>query len=645
MSRTQQSPDARVRAENIGGIESTDVTLEPGVTILTGRNATNRTSFLRGLVAACGSDRASLKSDAERGSVTVEIGETTYTRYLSRTGDSVRFEGDPALDDSTTADLFAFLLASNEARRAVVTGADLREIIMRPVDTESIEAEIDRLETERRRVEREIETLDSLDAEIRRLDSREDELRREIDELEAQRDELRAIVDGADDAVDDQRERRTELEGVLGRLQTVRSDLERTRFRLETERESLSSLRGERSDLERELDGVEVGDANTDDLASKADRLRGQIDELNNGLTDLRAIIEYNTDVLDGKADVVDDALGPTSDGESVTNRLVDSDSITCWTCGSDVDRRQVTRTTERLRELATERRSRRSELRSELESVEQRITEAQRRRTRRDDLESRLGTVEAEIDSRTESVEELKGERARLADEVESLERETEALRDDARSDILDAHRELSEVEFEIDQRRDEVETVARERAAKRRAKDRREELRAERDDLAAALTEERTRIEDVETEAIDAFNREMETLLDLLGYDNVERVWLERVERTVARGRRSAEETRFDLHVVRESSDGAVYEDAIDHLSESERKVVGLVFALAGYLVHDVHETVPFILLDSLEAVDAARIATLVDYFEQFPTYLVVALLPEDAAALDDEYARIHW
>jgi len=29
---------------------------------------------------------------------------------------------------------------------------------------------------------------------------------------------------------------------------------------------------------------------------------------------------------------------------------------------------------------------------------------------------------------------------------------------------------------------------------------------------------------------------------------------------------------------------------------LSESEREVTGLVFALAGYLVHDVHETVPF-------------------------------------------------
>lgn len=65
--------------------------------------------------------------------------------------------------------------------------------------------------------------------------------------------------------------------------------------------------------------------------------------------------------------------------------------------------------------------------------------------------------------------------------------------------------------------------------------------------------------------------------------------------------------------------------------------------MFALAGYLVHDLHETVPVMLLDSLEAVDSDRIARLVDYFAEYPDYLVVALLPDDAAALDDDYERV--
>jgi len=58
---------------------------------------------------------------------------------------------------------------------------------------------------------------------------------------------------------------------------------------------------------------------------------------------------------------------------------------------------------------------------------------------------------------------------------------------------------------------------------------------------------------------------------------------------------------------------------------------------------LVHDVHEQVPFILLDSLEAIDSNRIASLIEYFQTHASYITVALLPEDAAALSDEYTYV--
>jgi uncharacterized protein YhaN len=95
--------------------------------------------------------------------------------------------------------------------------------------------------------------------------------------------------------------------------------------------------------------------------------------------------------------------------------------------------------------------------------------------------------------------------------------------------------------------------------------------------------------------------------------------------------------------LHIIRQTETGATYEDTVEHLSESEREVTGLVFALAGYLAHKVYETVPFMLLDSLEAIDSGRIAALVEYIEEFSEYLVVALLPEDAAALSEEHRRV--
>lgn len=73
--------------------------------------------------------------------------------------------------------------------------------------------------------------------------------------------------------------------------------------------------------------------------------------------------------------------------------------------------------------------------------------------------------------------------------------------------------------------------------------------------------------------------------------------------------------------------------YEDTDDHLSESEREVTRLIFTLAGYLPYNVYETVPYILLDSLESIDASRIATLSKHFGKDCDYLLVALLSEDA------------
>ena len=108
-------------------------------------------------------------------------------------------------------------------------------------------------------------------------------------------------------------------------------------------------------------------------------------------------------------------------------------------------------------------------------------------------------------------------------------------------------------------------------------------DELRDERATVAEALTDKRTKVEQIETEAVDAFNDHMAAVLDILEYQNIDRVWIERTERTVREGRQKVEKTVFELHVVRTTENGTAYEDTVEHLSESEREVVGLVFALA--------------------------------------------------------------
>jgi chromosome segregation ATPase len=594
-------------------------------------------------MAALGSDAASLKGDADEGFVRLEVGDRTYTRTLKRRGDAIVTEGDPYLEDATLADLFAFLLETNEARQAVARGDDLRELIMRPIDTEAIQSEIEQLENEKRRLDQQISELDSLDSRLPELERERTDLREQI---ENKRDELEAKeaeIEDADANVEQSREERAELEEKLDELKGARSDLEDVRYDLDAEVESIEALREEREELEEEREEIpdELDDGSSID-AEIAD-LRDMMQSLDSSINELQTVIQFNEDMLEGTSADVAEALRDGGDSGAVTDALVESDTVVCWTCGSEVERSQIESTVDRLRDLRRDKLDQRNELRDRIDELEDERAELDAERRRRDRLDDRLDSIESELERRADRREELKERRDDLTADIEELEADVEKLEERDYGDILELHREANQLEFELGRLENDVESVEDEIAEVESRLDEREDLEDRRDEVSAELTELRTRIERIEREAIEEFNTHMETVLDILDYENLDRIWIERTEKTVREGRRKVQKSVFDMHIIRSTADGTTYEDTIDHLSESEREVTGLVFALAGYLVHDVHETVPFMLLDSLEAIDSGRIAKLIDYVSEYADFTVAALLPEDAAALDADYERV--
>lgn len=645
-------PVARLQASNVGGIDETSVQLEAGVNVLVGRNATNRTSFLQAVMAGLGSDRATLKGDAESGAVELELGGETHERRLRRVGGDVVFEGEGLLEDATLADLYAFLLESNEARRAVARGDDLREIIVRPVDTDDLRAEIDRLEATKRDLDRELDDLEDVEA---RLTNRQ----RRVEELERQREALRDDLEAARESLDDAEAEASEGSGALAELKAVRSDLEDVRFRLRTERESLASLREQRADLRERRDDLPAGDADVADLADRIESLRERQATIDREVNDLQSIVRFNEDLLSesgGVHDDIADAVGddevpvagrgaadePRSDGGTVTDALVEGgDEDVCWTCGSRVPEAHIESTVEQLRALRERKRSQKADLTDELEALTERRSEARESREERAAIESSLRDVETEIEDREERVAALEAKLEDLEVEVTDLEAAVEDAGDHQAA--VDHAKRVNELSVEHERVEADLadvrETVAdlEDRLAER------EQLAERRAAVVETLSELRGRVDQLERDAVEAFNEHMETVLAVLDYGNIERIWIERTTGSVGDRRQSVDDSEFELHVVRASDDGAAYEDTVDHLSESEREVTGLVFALAGYLVHDVHEEVPFVLLDSLEAIDAERIAALVDYLGEYAEFLIVALLPEDAEAVETVDNRV--
>ena len=629
----------RIEVRNIGGIDKAEATLPPGVSILTGRNATNRTSFLQALMAGLGSKRCSLKGDADEGSVTLEIGDDRYTRTLTRRGESVVFGGNPYLDDPELADLFAFLLENNESRRAVARGDDLREIIMRPIDTDRIDAEIESSKRKREGLEAEIDRLEEIERDLPELEAKRREKQAELASTREELKSLRDQLDGLDTGVEESRSRKQELEDTFQRVRDARSELDDLEFDLETERSTLAELEAERDELKERLAGTDDPDENLDRLAGRVDELRRRKLALDDTVSELGSVISFNEEMLEGEGLDVDDGVGSDDPTEALT---ADGETV-CWTCGSEVDTSQIESTLARLRELRSAKLDERNDVRSEINELTDRQSEIRSKQKKLERAERRLSEVETETETTAERIDDLEEQIEAKESEITDLEAEAEEIDVEDHDEALELHREANRMELQVERLEGELDDIDKEIAEREAAIEERESLQKEREELTDRLTELRTRVDRIEEDAVEMFNDQMETVLDILEYDNLDRIWIDRRETEVREGRQKVTRTRFDLHIVRSSADGTAYEDTVDHLSESEREVTGLVFALAGYLVHDVHEVVPFVILDSLEAIDADRIARVVDYFRDHADYLEAALLPEDAAALPESYTYI--
>ncbi|WP_254280450.1 archaea-specific SMC-related protein [Haloarcula marina] len=629
-------PDASdsltIAVENIGGIRSLQVTLDPGVSILTGRNATNRTSLLRATGAALGGSSGELKADADEGSVALSFDGTEYTRTYERDDQSIRVGGTPYTDDGILVDQYACLLADNPARVAVERGdrAALREFVMAPVDTAEVKATIER-------IQRDIEALRSDLEEAREQANRRPDLEKRLGARREELAEVRSALHSVRETVAEYEadaDTAEAAEAVVEDLRSVREEYERVRQQLETQRSALESLETQRASVADDLANLTEPDADRDQLEDEISRLQRRERDIANTINNLLSVVEFNEGLTD-------EGVLPTADSDDDVSAALDPQrqTVECWTCGTRVERQQLDAQLDSLREVIDEKRRERNELNDEIRERRSALDKIRAATDQRQSLSDQLADIDAEITERESRIEALEERATEQRDRIEELETDAAASNDIRDSDLLEQYQRLSELEYERGQLEEQVESLEAELQSAREAAERTAELEARIEERRADRTDARNRIADLERRAVETFNEHMATVLDLLGYENVERIWIERrVE-----GTEDVDESAFALHVVRSTTDGTVYEDTVDHLSESEREVIGFVVALAGYLVHDVHETVPVMLLDSLEAIDADRIAALVSYFAEFVPYLVVALLPEDAAALPSRYDRI--
>ncbi|WP_323173501.1 archaea-specific SMC-related protein [Natrialba sp. PRR66] len=621
--------ELHISVQNIGGITDGELTLSPGVTLLSGENASNKSSFLRGLAAVLGGPTPPVKSDADRGRMSLRTDENEYFLELSNeNGDPTVTDAERFSDRTDLCELFVALGETNPIRQRLLADGDVYELLMQPVDTAEIEAEIERLKARKDRLDERLDELDRSEDRLPTLRTRATTLREDREEIETALREKREEIDA--------REAETDGNDVLDDLKEKRSERESVRDRIETQREAIRSLEDELEAVREQHDepGTAESPRDVDTVESEIEGLHHQKQQLTSTINALSPIVEMNDQLLDDEREIPEEMKSD----EIVAELDPSSRTITCWTCGSTVEREEIAEQVRVVQEIIQEKRQQRETITERIRSLEEEKQQLERRRDERERLAEKEQSIEAEIEQREETLSELRDEKAALDDGIESLQADAETL-DERDDELLELHGEVSDLEYERGQLENELTELEREIEELETELENRDDLEAERESVATQLREQRERIETLERDLVTTFNESMQQVLDALDYENVERVWIERL----AGDGDAPSATGFELHVVRSSESGTAYEDTIDSLSKSEREVIGLVVAFAGYLVHDVASELPVVVIDAVEMLDADRIRGLLDYFEDHTEYVVAAVLPEEARELEETYPTV--
>jgi chromosome segregation ATPase len=589
--------------ENVGGIERKETSIDDGATIIQGPNAANKSSFLRGLLFALGSTTVPLRSGADEARAVLSLGERRVERTARRTDAGIQTSGDAWVtdpDDVTLLERFAALLETNSLRSAVARNEDVESLLKEPMDIDALEAERAEKMRRKRELTEAVEAADDVDE---RLADRERELETKRDRLDDLEADLESLYDRQDETVTDD---------GLGDLREERADLRSEETDCESQIDQLESaierLEDRKAEIESDLEAVRetVAEADLEELERERETARAELEDVQDRLDVLQSVLTANREMLDSEWT---GALGHDSG--------LMGDEVTCWACGRSAPVEEFEATVEELTDLVAAEKRRKREREPEIDDLTDRIEAVRRSKTKRQELEAERDDVERKLQRRRDSLADRRDQLRSVRDRLDELDDEIATREADQRSEQSDLTAEIEETRVEIRTLRRDLERLEETCESLR---ERRTEIQRKRDaieELTDEITALTDRIENLEDELRAVFNETMDELLDVLEFERIERVWLD---------------GGFDLVIAREV-DGRTRTDSLEHLAESEREMIGLVLALAGFVTYDVDEVTPVLVLDSLGAFDAERTRRLVEYFADETDFLVATAHPESS------------
>lgn len=605
-----------LHVQNIGGIEKMNAQFDDSTTLIAAPNASNKTSLLKALAFALGSDDVPIRSGATHAEVTLSYNEKSITRTAERTDDRTIISGESwiATNNADALTAFAVLLEFNPLRSAVRTGQSFEQSLKKPLNLESLRDKRTAKMAEKRELQKEVEELNDLDSELQQvsqnLSAKRDCIAELEDELETLREERSDSV-GTDSELETLREERAEL---VGERDTQRSQVENTE-------DAIDRLEQRRDEIAAQIEDAKalIEDYDMESLRSEKEHLKQQVAERENRVDVLQSVLTANREMYNSNFT-----------GVVGRERSLTGDTFTCWACGQHAKAEEFDDTLNELVDLVERDQNELQNHRPRIQELESQLAEArnanstlQELRAEREEIESTISEREASLKTQRQRLREVESQLRDISGQIEEREHVQDDVKSDAVQQIEDVRVKVQTTQYDVQRLEDQREKLERQLT-------KRDELETEIEDLQSDITALTEQIENTEREIRTSFNETMDDLISHLQFERIQRVWLD---------------GNFELVIARET-DGSVHHESVDHLAESERELIGLVLGLAGYLTYDLQNQVPILALDSLGAFDAARGQRLIEYVSDVADIVLAAVHPDWAIELDFPIAdRVPW
>jgi len=614
--------NTKVVVENIGGLKHIEADIIPGLNVIEQPNASGKTSFLRAfslLLTPSGNNKDLeyiLRSMSTEGFISVtDHNGNQIKKTISRNKNTITVAGDDLVtpEISLLVKRFAICGHDNEILSAVRLGQNLKSLI--GTDNNIIE----RLKAEIRYKESNLTALtEDLNKDANAphqkisTEKKRDALLKELSQLEEKYAALKKQHDSMA-SVGKETATKEKLNAKSTELQQIEFKINDSKKMIKNKNELIEKLSKEIQSLRRSIEQLgEVDNREIDKIKKEMQNIDYKIQKTISQQSTLDMTIQATKNVVR--------ELEESPQTNTILDSLSDDSHVSCPVCGQDAGIRIIKKHIDELMEKRAKTQTTISKLESDKAVLSKKQDILIQKGSEITTAISVIKSKEATINNENGNISLISQAIEKLEDSKEKLNAEIKELSKSINDKVVNITIEIAKIKESIGQKKTAIENFNNEiksyDAVIRGIDNKRLSVAEMKKDVENTKAE----LHKIELRIQEQFNQIIPEVYSILGFSsNISRISLEQ---------------NYDLMVSRKTDKDSIYRDmdSIKTLSKSELEVIGLAVMISGYIVNNLKEYFPYILLDELTFLDNKRLKALMDYMEKIAVSIILTKLPPE-------------